>query len=67
MKEGKVLLADKEGNDRADTAAALGATESQAKVQIFGAMYSYRHGLDIEHSCAGSRISLSASGRRGDA
>ena len=42
VSEGKVKLADKKGNDRSDTAAALGVTESQAKVHAFGAMYSAR-------------------------
>ena len=40
VKEGKVKLAEKKGNDRSDTAAALGVTESQAKVHAFGALVS---------------------------
>ena len=40
--EGKVTRLDKEGNDKADRAAELGATASQAKVQAFGRLYSQR-------------------------
>ena len=43
VQEGKVKLAEKQGNDRSDTAAALGVTESQSKVHAFGALYSARH------------------------
>ena len=42
VKEGTVKLGDKQGNDRADTVAGLGATSSQAKVQAFGRLYSCR-------------------------
>ena len=40
--EGLVQRCDKDGNDRADQAAELGATTSQAKVQAFGRLYSCR-------------------------
>ena len=45
VEKGTVQRADKEGNDWADTAAALGVTDSQKKVRKFGSLYSYRHGL----------------------
>ena len=42
VQDGKVERCDKEGNDKADKAAELGATISQARVQAFGRLYSCR-------------------------
>merc|ERR1712015_307723 len=42
VQEGKVERRDKEGNDKADKAAELGDTTSQAKVQAFERLYSCR-------------------------
>ena len=42
VNEGKVKLSEKQGNDKADIAADLGATSSQAKVQAFGPLYCQR-------------------------
>ena len=43
VKEGLVRRSDQKGNDSADRAADMGATESQRKVHRHGAMYSLRH------------------------
>ena len=41
--EGKVRAEDKEGNDKADEAADMGATTSQGKLKIFAEIFSWRH------------------------
>ena len=42
VKEGNVRLSDKQGSDKADIAADVGATSSHAKVHAFGSMYRQR-------------------------
>ena len=41
--EGKVRAEDKEGNDKADEAADMGATTSQGKLEFFAEIFSWRH------------------------
>ena len=41
--EGKVRAEDKEGNDKADEAADMGATTSQGKLKFFAEIFSWRH------------------------